>query len=256
MKKILAVLCVLLCTLCLVSAEGVTSTEVNVAYQFPVAAMLSGKVTYTIPCLTGDGSNPLFAGNNLALAAYGEVNPLAAGADFSATLTPIPFLVFTGGVYTGSGWNFMGVEGIGASEDHIPLYYKPYAKVLFQFDAGAVVPGDWSHVVTQWTYQVQYHSLAGLDAGKEFTWMGDTCTAVPGWYASGMVGYQLPAVPVIDIAGVLLEWEGTYAAGCRRSRISPMLQAVITEQDSLAAMMVFSPENGYETFAVQYTHRF
>jgi len=256
MKKTIISAVLLLCAFSFAAAEGITTRSVSIAYQTPAVAMVSGNISHTIPCMTGDGTNPLLAENNVTFTAYGEVTPLTVGVDFSAYVTPFPVIVFGSGVYTGTGWNFMGVEGIGAAEDHFPLYYKPWAKVTLQMDMGALIPGYWTHVITQYTYQVQYENLAGLSSGAGFTWLGGSKKAVPGWYSSGLVGYVLPLVPGIDFVAAQFEWEGTYEDGCNASHVNCLTSKTVRGTDSLAFQLRFDLTAGFESAALQYTHNF
>ncbi len=254
MKKIAAVVCVLLCAVTLVAAEGTLGGSVSVAAQYPVAGKLSAGVDYTMPCLNGDGSNPLTSGNNLVLSAYADVTPVTAGADFSATLTPIAFIILKGGAYVGSGWKFMGNDGLAsAAVDAAPLYYKGYANATFQFDLAAVMPGDWNHVVTQWLYEVNYNNALGNPAKTPFIWQAGQKVAAPAYYAKGIIAYQMPLV--LQTVGTQLEWEGAYGTDIIDSfSISAVSILKFGAADEVACQAKF--KGGFDSFGVQYTHKF
>ena len=70
-----------------------------------------GKYNYIIP--TPFGSNPLVKGNNLNLSCAFELTPVSIAPQFIVSFTPITCLNFSASAKIATGWEFIGIKGMG-----------------------------------------------------------------------------------------------------------------------------------------------
>lgn len=176
--------------------------------------------TYTIP--TPLGEHWLLRGANLALTGIFELSPLSVRPLIKADFTPVPFLVFSAGGSIGTGWNPLGFDGMSVYspkkqeyESLTPFghyYYDYWASATFQFDTGALIEGDWSHIVMQATYKWIYKGITGVDDGDIWCWQVFPGEA-NGWqyYVTGILGYQMPIA--LQMVGIMAEFYGHYDPG-------------------------------------------
>ena len=227
---------------------------------------VTGAANYTIP--TPLGENWLVSSANVNLKGSFELTPVSIKPGFEVSFTPLPFLVFATGVETGTGWSMLGFKGMGSYnastgsyDNFTPFthwYYNFYAQGTFQFDTGALIPGDWTHVVMMATYQLNYKGMSGMDAGQVWLWQnsGNKVNGL-GYYASIILAYQMP-LPLYRV-GVWAEFEGHYSDDYAASykdydgkfmdiSISPLLQFQFTPNDTLATVFGFSSRRIYESY--------
>ena len=76
-----------------------------------VEARVTGKMDYKIP--TPFGTNPLVKGNNVTISPALEISPVTLMPQFFVAFTPIAFLKFTASAKIGTGWDFIGIKGMG-----------------------------------------------------------------------------------------------------------------------------------------------
>ncbi|MCR4630249.1 MAG: hypothetical protein K5786_01315 [Treponema sp.] len=229
---------------------------------------LEGRTTahayYTIP--TPIGNNPLTAGDNITLEGYFELSPVSIKPGLSVSFTPIAFLVFNAGAEIGTGWNLLGIEGMGSWDASTESHYAsltPFAswyhhfwfQGTFQFDTGALIPGDWSHVVMLASYKVEHIGITGCANQELWCWQGSS-NQVNGWkyYSNAILAYQMPLF--IKRAGVLAEFSGYYSddvyefgsaydGNFMTVDISPLAQFQLGQNDELSLLFNFSSRRGY-----------
>lgn len=184
-----------------------------------VEGRVTGNYTYKIPVPFGD--NALVRGNTLDLGAALELSPVSVTPAVSVALTPIAFLKFTATGKIGTGWNLIGLRGLGIYDGATSTYsdlpsfknywYEARFQSLFQFDLAAIMPGDWNHVVTMATYEVIYNGVTGLDNQDIFMWQtsGEKAKGL-NYYSSIILGYQMPLV--LQTVGLQFEFSGYYDA--------------------------------------------
>lgn len=143
---------------------------------------------------------------------------------FQANFTPIAFLVFTAGGKIGTGWDFapLNVQGSAIYNDTTKKFTSTnpfqtwmmqfWFDSLFQFDIGAIVPGDWTHVVMLASYKVFYQRLTSAPDGEIWKWQG-TADYCNGWkyYSSFLLGYQMPLL--LQTVALQCELEGYLGGG-------------------------------------------
>jgi hypothetical protein len=151
------------------------------------------------------GSNPLTSGNNLKLTVMPELAPVFLYLNADAAFTPIAFLVLNLGGMAGTGWNIklfgndlygMGVNAPagdpGKGFDGVFLTGRASATV--QMDIGAVIPGDWNHVLFQSKHEINYRYYSAADADDAWYREADRGENVNGlnYYGNITLGYQMP----------------------------------------------------------------
>ena len=180
-----------------------------------VLAKATWKTAYTIPTPLGQG--PLLSSANVELIGSLEISPLSIRPIASVAFTPLPFLVFDVGSSIGSGWNMLGFEGLckyqGNSYKNLTpfayYYHDHWVGATFQFDTGALIEGDWTHVVMLANYQMIYKGITGLDKGTLWAWQTTQ------GYVNGlgyrfitMLGYQMPTF--VNLVGFMADMYGYY----------------------------------------------
>lgn len=231
---------------------------------------LEGRVTghayYKIP--TPIGISPLTAGDNLTLEGFLEVSPVSVKPGINISFTPIAFLVFNAGAEAGTGWNLLGIEGMGewdaASDSHYSSitpfsawYYHLWMQGTFQFDTGAIIPGDWTHIVMLASYKAEYIGLSGQNNQDLWCWQGSS-NQVNGWkyYSNAILAYQMPLF--IKRAGIMAEFQGYYSddayefgsnydGNFMQIDLSPLAQFQLSEHDELSLLINFSSRRGYSS---------
>jgi hypothetical protein len=167
------------------------------------------------------GESPFTSGNNIALKLDANLSPLSAGLSGEAALTVAPFLSFTIGAMTGTGWNYdlfgeVPLVGLGLNrkmndgdaKDGVSgngldgAVWNVHAGNTIQFDFAAIFPGDWNHVVVQVYNAIQYYAYTNA-TGDEFWYyqMDDGMNQNAFRYKfEAVLGYAMPLF--VDLVGV------------------------------------------------------
>ena len=231
-----------------------------------VEARVTAKMDYKIP--TPFGTNPLVKGNNVTISPALELTPVTIMPQLFVAFTPIAFLKFTASAKIGTGWDFIGIKGIGIFDSaetgysSLPTFqnyfYEFRLSNLFQFDLGAIVPGDWTHVVTQATYEIMYSGLTGIANGTPWVWQSGG-EKVNGWnyYSQIILGYQMPLV--LQTVGLQFEFSGYYDDSSfdpvfaewnpsfARVNINPICILKFNDKHSLSIQTRFSSRRGFSS---------
>ncbi|MEE1166341.1 MAG: hypothetical protein UHP28_04220 [Treponema sp.] len=218
------------------------------------------------------GDHFLLSGANVVVAGGVELSPLTLMPMLSVSWSPVPFLTFSTGASFGIGWNIADLKGIayledeesglsGEYEDLTTLknnYYNFWGKGTFQFDTGALIPGDWTHVLLVASYQVIYKGMTGVDDGNLWIWQTGTNYANGlQFFASALVGYQMP-LPLRRV-GIMIDASGhykneDYGAYSRKDydgkfvfmNITPFVQIDFSKSDSLMVLGYFSNRQSFD----------
>lgn len=233
-----------------------------------VEARVTGKMDYKIP--TPFGTNPLVKGNNVTITPALELSPVTIMPQLFVAFTPIAFLKFTASAKIGTGWEFIGIKGMGILDTpetgYVSLnpfenyFYEFRLTNLFQFDLGAIIPGDWTHVVTQATYEIMYTGLTGVENGTPWIWQASGEKA-NGWnyYSQIILGYQMPLV--LQTVGLQFEISGYYDQASfdsayvewnpafTRVNINPICILKFNDKHSLTIQSRFSSRRGFSSGA-------
>jgi hypothetical protein len=198
------------------------STELSFTASSLPEAQLGLTQAWTFPVLRGDSF--LTGGNNLKTAAFLTVTPVSMNAGLDLTLTPIAFAQIKAGGSIGTGWNcaFLDIapnawglnksaagseEGLIAGDPFEAAIWAVYGGAVLQFDLGALIPGDWSHVLFQTYHQINYraNTLAGPDDSWSHENDGGENRNGFNYYGNYVLGYQMPASPVLKTIAVMGE---------------------------------------------------
>lgn len=155
-----------------------------------------------VPILQGPGA--LTSDNNVFYKFKGTFSPVSINAIASATLTPVAFLNFQAGLSIGTGWSIPGfsnglglnIDGSGtpAEDSFAGVVLEPWMSGTFQFDLGAVIPGDWAHILLSTTAKLGYKYYT--DAGPDDPWQfqadaGENFNGFS-YFGTYVLGYRLP----------------------------------------------------------------
>ncbi len=230
---------------------------------------IEGRITahavYTIP--TPLGTHWLVSGANLQLDPQIELTPVSIMPGFALSWSPVPFLVFNAGAQAGTGWSLgTFIQGTGfydpASQTYVDTtffkdwFVKAWAQATFQFDTGAIWPGDWTHILMQFTYQTYYSMYTGAADGSVWKWQA-TGNKANGWqeYMCGILAYEMPMV--LKRVGLMFESEGHYNASdyynprfmgdFKEIGLSPFIQLDFTKNDILQILFNISSRRSFES---------
>ena len=219
------------------------------------------------------GKHFLLKDSNVRIKTAFELCPVTVRPLVSVSFTPLPFLVFSTGASIGTGWSAFGFKGLCKLDENGKIskksieyenltpfgnyYYDFWFSGLFQFDTGAIFPGDWTHAVMQASYTVSYVGVTGVDDGKIWLWqlVRNNCN---GWRytANFVLGYQMP-LPLSMIAvntdvyalfnsddyGI---YSSSYNGDFTNVTISPMLKFDFSKKDSLFVLFEFKKRRSFE----------
>jgi hypothetical protein len=199
-----------------------TSTDMQVQISSLPEAKLSFSQSFVFPFL--QGSSPLTSDNNIATVFSAEVSPVSLNGKAEIIWTPAAFFLLSGGGMAGSGWNMALGNGIGINRpvnegDPLPrkaiidgtafdgLLWRAWGAGTLQFDLAAVIPGDWNHILFQSRQELRYAAYSRAEPGDSWVYEADFGENQNGlvYYASYVLGYQMPLSPVLDTVAFMAE---------------------------------------------------
>jgi len=179
------------------------------AFEAQVKALRS----YKIPWLRGTG--PLTSGNNIEVQLQGELSPVSLNTVVRTRFTPLAVLTMDAALSAGTGWSLGNLNGLALNTAEEPYDPTPLGGfvlggdfgVTAQFDLGAVVPGDWTHLLMLYRSGVEYRMNTSAEGDEPWQWLADSGENYNGWNWSqtALLGYATPALKLLDTAGFLLE---------------------------------------------------
>jgi hypothetical protein len=221
-----------------------------------------------MPFLVGEG--PLFSDNNVSLKCSGELSPVSVSIVTEFSFTPAAIFTFTFGTSIGTGWT-LGFNGLGRNlpggeytapqeEPFSGVVYALWLSGTFQFDLGAVIPGDWTHIVMQVNPRIMYMAFTGAQDDEAWIWEADSGENFNGFRYIGtyFIGYLLPLT--IDTVGFLVETEqyidahnversqsapADWNSAFVRTRFGPLFNIAITDTMNLALLPQFRTARKY-----------
>ena len=186
------------------------STNINVAIAWPLEAKLSVAEIIKVPFLN---FNTAFTrGNNIAFKLRADISPVALEGKFDIVWTPVAFLELYGGASIGSGWSITtnsklgSIHGLSFNTANatgkttiIPInftraFYSGNFGGAFQFDLGAIIPTDWTHIIARIDQYFLYRGIIDADLSASWVFQNDDGTNRNGWtyFGSYVLGYQMP----------------------------------------------------------------
>ncbi|MCL2521158.1 MAG: hypothetical protein FWE37_09220 [Spirochaetaceae bacterium] len=169
-----------------------------------------------VPLLTGDGTNPLFAGNGLSLRGQVNVTPVTLEGIGSATFSPIAFLAFHATAFVGTGWSLGELATGLALWEADGLNYDSFQGVIsgvtfggrFQFNLGAIIPSTWTNIILLSDNRLQFRHFTAADNNTPYLFKSDGDRRnLNGWRytASHVIGYQLPFM--VNLVAIVTDTE-------------------------------------------------
>ena len=220
MKKILFVIAYITAFNCFFAQEAEAKNTPHITYETHISAAtawpleMQAAVTevFKIPVLNFD--NPLTRNNNIAFKLGAKISPVTLEGTFDVVWTPIAFLEVYGGASIGSGWSIKKIHGLSLNTanvygktDIIPInfrraFYSANLGGAFQFDVGAVVPGDWTHIIFRMDQYILYRAVTATDAYTSWVFQNDSGQNRNGltYYGAYVFGYQMPLLPINLVA--------------------------------------------------------
>ena len=213
------------------------------------------------------GDHWLLKDANLVLTGAFEVTPISARPQLAVGFQPLPFLVLKGGGSLGFGWNMLGFEGLCALDEESKKYeaistlthpfYDVWAQGTFMFDTGAIIPGDWSHVVMLATYKTFYSGIAGLDRHTPYEWQADKNRVAGLQYEfNGILAYQMPLL--LYRAGFMYtayghfdgadygDFDDSYDGAFTQHSLAGLLQFKLAQKDNLTCLVQFTTRRSFD----------
>ncbi len=192
---------------------GVSLTFQGINIPVPYAQFV---VSYTKPLNFVE--NPIFSGANIMFVLGPTLTPITLDTQAGIIFTPIPVLNIGLGATVGTGWAIGDAHGIGLYnsdsnkyEQSVPFTVWHYSLILqmnFQFDFGALFPGDWTHVLITANEQIYYEANTAAKKYELWEWTSGIDN-VNGFMQAGnvMLGYMLPE-KTFRLIGLSLAWQG------------------------------------------------
>jgi hypothetical protein len=224
MKKIIVVLCVAAFSGGAVFSQVETSADLSFYTSTRGEMQLDFVPQWEFPFLRGE--SPLTSGNHITLKLDASLSPIWAGLSGDAVVTVAPFLSFTLGAMTGTGWNYalfgkVPLAGLGLNRktgaddpnDGVigngldGVVWNTHAGVTVQFDLAAFFPGDWNHILMQIYNEVQYFAYTKAHGDELWYYLGDDGMNQNAfrYNFSCFTGYAMPIF--LDLVGV--QFSGT-----------------------------------------------
>jgi len=198
-----------------------SDTSLSLALSSLPEAKLIFAQSFTLPCLQGD--NPLVENNNVKFGVNAELTPISMNLLGNIVFTPVAFFELSAGGMLGTGWiiNLFDSEvygiGINRPDENGYAYVdgsaldgffgKGHAGGALQFDAAALIPGEWNHVVFRSYHEIGYKMYSRAEKGDPWFYEDDFGENQNGWnyYGSYLVGYRMPIF--LDTVAVLAEMD-------------------------------------------------
>ncbi|URA09243.1 hypothetical protein [Thermospira aquatica] len=156
-----------------------------------------------VPFLQGEGV--LTKDNSFTWKLFGELSPVSVNGGMEMRISPLAVLVFTAGGKIGTGWKLLDFVGLAlnpvtnTNHTQTPTSFggaviEGWVSGAFQFDTGAVIPGDWSHVLLYTGHTLNYRMLTSADDDTPWLYEADSGRNYNGWryLSTTVIAYQMP----------------------------------------------------------------
>ena len=179
------------------------STNINLVISYPWEGRLGVTETFKVPVLNLD--NPFMRDNNIKFKLGAELTPVTIEGKFNVVWTPLAFLEVYGGASIGSGWKLLTWHGLSINQNKAGKTHKTpvnFKKAFYsanfggalQFDLGAIVKSDWTHIIARMDQYFLYKGVTGVGQLDSWVIMDDNGENRNGftYCASYVLGYQMP----------------------------------------------------------------
>ena len=179
------------------------STNINLVISYPWEGRLGVTETFKVPVLNLD--NPFMRDNNIKFKLGAELTPVTIEGKFNVVWTPLAFLEVYGGASIGSGWKLLTWHGLSLNQNKAGKTHKTpvnFKKAFYsanfggalQFDLGAIVKSDWTHIIARMDQYFLYKGVTGVGQLDSWVIMDDNGENRNGftYCASYVLGYQMP----------------------------------------------------------------
>lgn len=162
--------------------------------------------------------NFLFADNKLILEGALALTPVSVTPKAKISFTPVAFLNFSAGANISAAWKFLGIKSLACYDPTEGEYvqqtpFKTYRYLAWfcstlMFDAAAIWPGDWHHIIAVASWEINYQGLLNAQDDDElFKFHSDGGLSKGAGYESNYIlGYQMPSK--LSLVGVKLQFTG------------------------------------------------
>ena len=258
-----------------------SETMLTLALSTRPEAKLTLGQSFTVPFL--QGNNPLTQGNNIKFDLKAEITPIAMGLISGITWTPIAIFEVSAGGSVGSGWNVGdSITGIGLN---VPKYDEDTGQYTtsvdgerfdgtfsgvhfggaFQFNFGAIFPGDWNQVLLRSYHQMGHRTYSRAGPGDPWFFENDYGENQNGWRynASYFIGYRMPLF--LNTIGIMADMEkylydtpggGAWGDSLARWDLGLLMNFTIIENMSAAVLTQFRFYRKYAGFTYYEDYRY
>ena len=179
------------------------STNINLVISYPWEGRLGVTETFKVPVLNLD--NPFMRDNNIKFKLGAELTPVTIEGKFNVVWTPLAFLEVYVGASIGSVWKLLTWHGLSLNQNKAGKTHKTpvnFKKAFYsanfggalQFDLGAIVKSDWTHIIARMDQYFLYKGVTGVGQLDSWVIMDDNGENRNGftYCASYVLGYQMP----------------------------------------------------------------
>ncbi|MFN4217477.1 MAG: hypothetical protein ACK4HQ_08780 [Brevinematales bacterium] len=165
------------------------------------------------PFFQGEGL--LTRDNSFLWKVFGEISPVSFNVGGEFSFSPLAVLVLSGGTKMGTGWTLLSFTGLALNptsntnptQTPTPLggvVIEMWGKGAFQFDTGALIPGEWSHILLYTEHVLDYRMLTSADDATPWLYEADSGQNYNGWryLTTSVIVYQMPLV-LRNVGGLL-----------------------------------------------------
>jgi hypothetical protein len=244
MRKLFVVIlaCFVLGALPVAAGDLQFSTDLGFAAMYPPLGLF--QVNITESATTSFADDLIFP---MTLRPYASLNltPITLDAKLGVSFTPIALLVLD--VYTGlgTGWDLLGNHGLAREDTAVNgVVWNIAAAGTLQFDFGIIFPGDWTHIVVQSSHELNYKCFPGVPDGEVWVYQADANTNAWHYKGTATLGYQFPAVPILNMIALQLEFGGKIGTNMNKLILTNAYFLDIADGFSLTLALIYDATPG------------
>lgn len=221
---------------------------------------------YTVMLPFGTGA--LLKGNNVVIDAGLTANIVSITPKISVSFTPVAFCTVSAGAMAGTGWNAGSFQGMAsynpAKREYTNLdpfktwYTNLWACGTLQFDAAALWPGEWHHIIAVASCEIDFVNLVNAGSDCDVWEWATTKGLADGlqYVQNYILAYRLPRA--VSMVGVNISGKGhfnkndyaelydDYNGSFMQIDVNPLMQVLFTKKDSVYFMLNFKTRRSFE----------